>query len=125
MVWHPSVIRRLRLVFRGRDDSSLLLIESLVSTEEDCVGSTQRERSSSTEDLNLQQWSSHESSMDSSRYSGETSDVVSLEQQRTEELAAIAPPSECSVVSEAWSRRRTPCAERGRFCCFIPTIICL
>ena len=42
--------------------------------------------------------------MDSSRFSGEMSDVVSLEQQRMEELAARAPSSESSIISEG-SRR--------------------
>ena len=79
-------------------------VESLAPTESNYVSSTQREESSSTEDLNLQQWSSLESSVDDSRFSGEMYDVISIEQQRKEELAAMAPPSESSIVSEG-SRR--------------------
>ena len=91
-------------MFQKRDDSLLSLLESLSPTESNYVSSTQREESSSTEDLNLQQWSSLESSVDDSRFSGEMSDVVSIEQQRKEQLAAMAPASERSIVSKG-SRR--------------------
>ena len=104
MVWTHGIVHRLRSMLQKRDDSLLPLIELLVPTKDDCVSSTQREGSDSTEDLNLQQWSSLESSVDSSRFSAEMSDVVSLEQQRKEELAAMAPPFESSIISEG-SRR--------------------
>ena len=91
-------------MYQKRDDRLLSLLESLTPTESNYVSSTQREESSSTEDLNLQQWSSLESSVDDSRFSGEMSDVVSLEQQRKDKLAAMAPPSESSIISEG-SRR--------------------
>ena len=52
-----------------------------------------------------QSWATHESSMDDSRFSDEMSDQVFIEQQRKEELAAMAPPSEGSVASG--SSRRT------------------
>ena len=38
--------------------------------------------------------------MDSSRFSDDMSDEVTIEQQRKEELAAMVPPSENSSVSE-------------------------
>ena len=91
-------------MFQKRDDSLQSLLESIAPTESKYVSSAQREESSSTEDLNLQQWSSLESSVDDSRFSGEMSDVASLEQQRKEELADMAPPSKSSIVSEG-SRR--------------------
>ena len=100
MVWPQDVARRLRSMFQKREDYSLPLIESLVSAGDDGVSSTQPEGLSRTENLNLQQWSSLDSSVDSSRFSGEMSDVVSLERQRKEELAAMAPSSECSILSE-------------------------
>ena len=112
MVWPRGVAHRLRSMFQKRDDGSLPLFESLVSAEDDCVSSTQREGSSSTEDLNLQQWSSLESSVDSSQFSGEMSDVVLLEQQCKEELPATVPPSERSIISEG--SRRTDRWERHR-----------
>ena len=101
MVRPPNAIRRVRSWFltkssRRRRDSSV--------TDGDDVSSTQREGSGSTEDLNLQQWSSLESSVDSSCFSGEISDAVSTEQQRKEELAAMAPPSEGSMISEGSCR---------------------
>ena len=43
--------------------------------------------------------------MDGSRFSDVMSDEVTIEQQRKEELAAMVPPSESSVVSE--NSRRT------------------
>ena len=91
-------------MFQKRDDSLLSLLELIAPTESNYVSSTQCEESSSTEDLNLQQWSSLESSVDDSRFSGEMSDVASLELQCKEELADMAPPSENSIVSEG-SRR--------------------
>ena len=60
-----DVAHRLRSMFRKREDYSLPLIESFVSAEDD---GGRREGSSSTENLILQQWSSLESSMDSSRF---------------------------------------------------------
>ena len=96
--------RRWWSMFQRRNDSLLSLLESLAPTESFYVSSTLREESSSTEDLNLQQWSSLESSVDDSCFSGKMSDVVSLEQQRKEELAAMSPPSESSIIYEG-SRR--------------------
>ena len=104
LVWPHCFAHRWWSMFLKRDDNLLSLLESVAPTEDNTVSSTQREGSGSTEDLNLQQWSSLESLVDGSRFSGEMSDVVSLEQQRKEELAAMAPPSENSVTSEG-SRR--------------------
>ena len=56
-------------------------------------------------DLSSQSWATHESSMDGSNFSDEMSDEVTIEQQRKEELAAMAPPSDGSVTSG--SSRRT------------------
>ena len=56
-------------------------------------------------DLSSQSWTTHESSMDGSHFSDEMSDEVTIEQQRKEELAAMAPPSDGSVTSG--SPRRT------------------
>ena len=56
-------------------------------------------------DLSSQSWATHESSMDGSHFSDEMSDEVTIEQQRKEELAAMAPPSDGSVTSG--SSRRT------------------
>ena len=92
MVWPHGFAHRWWSKFQKRDDSLLSLLESLAPTEDKTVSSTQREGSGSTEDLNLQQLSSLESFVDCSRFSVEMSVVVSLEQQRKEELAAMAPP---------------------------------
>ena len=43
-------------------------------------------------DMSSQSWATHESSMDDSHFSDEMSDEVTIEQQRKEELAAMAPP---------------------------------
>ena len=56
-------------------------------------------------DMSSQSWATHESSMDGSHFSDEMTDEVTIEQQRKEELAAMAPPSEGSVASG--SSRRT------------------
>ena len=56
-------------------------------------------------DMSSQSWATHESSMDGSHFSDEMSDEVTIEQQRKEELAAMAPPSDGSVTSG--SSRRT------------------
>ena len=62
-------------------------------------------RSTAKSDLSSQSWATHESSMDGSHFSDEMSDEVTIEQQRKEELAAMAPPSDGSVTSR--SSRRT------------------
>ena len=62
-------------------------------------------RSPAKSDLSSQSWATHESSMDGSHFSDEMSDEVTIEQQRKEELAAMAPPSDGSVTSG--SSRRT------------------
>ena len=82
MVWPYGWAHRWWSAFQNCDDSLLSLLESLAPTESNRVNSTQREESSSTEDIDLQRWSSLESSVDGSRFSGEMSDAVSLEQQR-------------------------------------------
>ena len=56
-------------------------------------------------DMSSQSWATHESTMDGSHFSDEMSDEVTIEQQRKEELVAMAPPSEGSVASG--SSRRT------------------
>ena len=56
-------------------------------------------RSPAKSDLSSQSWATHESSMDGSHFSDEMSDEVTIEQQRKEELAAMAPPSDGSVIS--------------------------
>ena len=56
-------------------------------------------------DMSSQSWATLESPMDGSHFSDEMSDEVTIEQQRTEELAAMVPPSEGSVASG--SSRRT------------------
>ena len=56
-------------------------------------------RSPVKSDLSSQSWATHESSMDGSHFSDEMSDEVTKEQQRKEELAAMAPPSDGSVAS--------------------------
>ena len=56
-------------------------------------------------DMSSQSWATHESTMDGSHFSDEMSDEVTIEQQRKEELAVMAPPSEGSVASG--SSRRT------------------
>ena len=56
-------------------------------------------------DMSSQSWATHESTMDGPHFSDEMSDEVTIEQQRKEELAAMAPPSEGSVASG--SSRRT------------------
>ena len=56
-------------------------------------------------DMSSQSWTTYESTMDSSHFSDEMSDEVTIEQQRKEELAAMVPPSEGSVASG--SSRRT------------------
>ena len=70
-----------------------------------------------------QSWVTIESSMDGSRFSDVMSDEVTIEQQRKEELAAMVPPSEGSIVSgnsrrtEQWvdetCRERTNELEEG------------
>ena len=55
-------------------------------------------------DMSSQSWATYESTMDGSHFSDETSDEVTIEQQRKEELAAMVPPSEGSVASGS-SRR--------------------
>ena len=50
--------------------------------------------------MSSQSWVTIESSMDGSHFSDVMSDEVTIEQQRKEELAAMVPPSEGSVVSE-------------------------
>ena len=55
-------------------------------------------------DMSSQSWATHESTMDGSHFSDEMSDEVTIEQQRKEELAVMAPPSEGSVASGS-SRR--------------------
>ena len=57
-------------------------------------------------DLSSQSWATHESSMDGSHFSDEMSDEVTIEQQRKEELAAMASPADGSVTSGS-SRRVT------------------
>ena len=73
--------------------------------------------------MSLQSWVTIESSMDGSGFSDVMSDEVTIEQQRKEELAAMVPPSEGSVVSgisrrtEQWvdetCRERTNEVEEG------------
>ena len=73
--------------------------------------------------MSSQSWVTIESSMDGSRFSDVMSDEVTIEQQRKEELAAMVPPSEGSVVSgnsrrtEQWvdetCRERTNEVEEG------------
>ena len=55
--------------------------------------------------MSSQSWVTIESSMDGSHFSDVMSDEVTIEQQRKEELAAMVPASEGSVVSE--NSRRT------------------
>ena len=55
--------------------------------------------------MSSQSWVTIGSSMDGSHFSDVMSDEVTTEQQRKEELAAMVPPSEGSVVSE--NSRRT------------------
>ena len=50
--------------------------------------------------MSSQSWVTIGSSMDGSHFSDVMSDEVTIEQQRKEELAAMVPPSEGSVVSE-------------------------
>ena len=56
-------------------------------------------------DMSSQSWATYEPTMDSSHFSDEMSDEVTIEQQRKEELAAMVPPSQGSVASG--SSRRT------------------
>ena len=73
--------------------------------------------------MSSQSWVTVESSMDGSRFSDVMSDEVTIEQQRKEELAAMIPPSEGSIVSgnsrriEQWvdetCRERTNEMEEG------------
>ena len=50
--------------------------------------------------MSSQSWATIESTMDGSRFSEAMSEEITLEQQLKEELAAMVPPSEGSVVSE-------------------------
>ena len=73
--------------------------------------------------MSSQSWVTVESSTDGSRFSDVMSDEVPIAQQRKEELAAIVPPSEGSIVSgnsrqtEQWvdetCRERTNELEEG------------
>ena len=115
MVWLPSAIRRLKSFFVKGDDSSLPMTESTASADD--ISSAQREWSFNTENLNIGQWSSIESSVDGSRLPGEMSDEVITEQQRKKELGAMAPNKEGSLVSEG-SRRTAQWVDQlgsGRF----------
>ena len=62
--------------------------------------------------MSSQSWVTIESSMDGSRFSDVMSDEVTIEQQRKEELAAMVPPSEGSVVSGN-SRRTEQWVDEG------------
>ena len=54
--------------------------------------------------MSSQSWVTVEPSMDGSRFSDVMSDEVTIEQQRKEELAAMVPPSEGSIVSGNFRR---------------------
>ena len=88
VMWPENSLRRFRSLFKKGDDSSQPLIASLASEEK---GMSDREGSSSNENLNMQQWSSLEYSVSGSRFSGEKSDETSSEQQRQEKLEAMDP----------------------------------
>ena len=102
---HRVARRRRTACCRVHGQSWLALIQSLVFTEDDCAVLTRHVESGGIHDLSSQSWSSIESTLERSRFSEEMSDEVTLEQQRKEELAAMVPPSEGSVVSE--NSRRT------------------
>ena len=58
-------------------------------------------RGSVKSDMSSRSWATHESSMDGSQFSDEMSDEVTIEQQRKEELAAMAPPPMIQSLLEA------------------------